>query len=66
LGYRFSLEEYLAGEATRGHMEMHVLPQNEIFEIVSREQGKIVEVLEDAWPGLRYGERSNTFVIQKE
>lgn len=66
LGYRFYLKEYLAGEATRSEMEMHVLSQNEIFDIVSREQGKVVEVLEDSWTGLRYGERSNTFVIQKQ
>jgi SAM-dependent methyltransferase len=66
LGYRFFLQEYLAGEATRCEMEMHVLPQSEIFDIVRRERGKLVEVLEDACTGLRYGERSNTFVIQKE
>lgn len=66
LGYRFSLQEYLTGEASRSEMEMHVLPQSEIFDIVSKEDGKLVEVLEDACTGLRYGERSNTFVIQKQ
>jgi 2-polyprenyl-3-methyl-5-hydroxy-6-metoxy-1,4-benzoquinol methylase len=65
LGYRFSLQEYLANEATQSEMEMHVLPQKEIFDIVRKEQGKLVEVLEDGWTGLRYGERSNTFVVQK-
>ena len=65
-GYRFSLGEYLANEATRGEMEMHVLPQNEIFEIVRKEQGKLVDVLEDGWTGVGCGERSNTFLIQKE
>ena len=66
LGYRFSLQEYLISEATRGDIEMHVLPQNEIFDIVSKEHSKVVDVLEDSWTGLRNGERSNTFVIQKE
>jgi SAM-dependent methyltransferase len=66
LGYRFSLQEYLASEATRGDIEMHVLPQNEIFDIVREEHSKVVDVLEDSWTGLRSGERSNTFVIQKE
>ena len=66
LGYKFSLHEYLAGEATQGGMEMHVLPQRKIFDIVTRENGTPIEVLEDRWTGLRYGERSNTFVIQKE
>lgn len=66
VGYRFSLPEYLATEVPRGEMEMHVLPQREIFEIVDQERGKLVEVLEDGWTGLRYGERSNTFVVRKE
>jgi SAM-dependent methyltransferase len=66
LGYTFSLQEYLGREATRTEMEMHVLPQSEIFDIVRREHGKLVEVLEDGCTGLRYAERSNTFVIQKE
>jgi hypothetical protein len=46
-------------------MEMHVLPQGTIFDIVRKEGGNIVEVLEDNWTGLRHKERSNTFVIQK-
>jgi SAM-dependent methyltransferase len=66
LGYRFSLQEYMAGEATRNEMEMHVFPQHEIFDIVSKGQAKVVEILEDGCIGLRNGERSNTFVIQKE
>lgn len=66
LDYRFSLRDYLAAEATRGEMEMHVLPQSKIFDIVRKENGKLTEVLEDRWTGLRSGERSNTFVIQKE
>jgi SAM-dependent methyltransferase len=66
LGYRFSLQEYTVGEAAREHIEMHVLPQNEIFDIVSQEDGRLIEVLEDGWTGPKYGERSNTFVIQKE
>ncbi len=65
LEYKFSLKEYLTGEAARGEIEMHVFPQNEIFDIVSKEQCKLVEILEDGCTGLRNGERSNTFVIQK-
>jgi SAM-dependent methyltransferase len=65
LGYRFSLQEYLAGDATRNAMEMHVLPQNEVFDIVRTEQGKVIEILEDRFTGLPAGERSNTFVVQK-
>jgi 2-polyprenyl-3-methyl-5-hydroxy-6-metoxy-1,4-benzoquinol methylase len=64
-GYSFSLEKYLHDEASRREMEMHVLPQGTIFDIVRKEGGNIVEVLEDNWTGLRHKERSNTFVIQK-
>jgi SAM-dependent methyltransferase len=66
LGYRFSLQEYLAGEATRAEIEMHVLPQREIFEIVRTEHARVIDVFEDRWTGLRHGERSNTFLIQKD
>ncbi|MEG4330943.1 class I SAM-dependent methyltransferase [Microcoleus sp. AT9_A2] len=65
MGYNFSLEKYLHDEATRREMEMHVLPQGTIFDIVRKEGGNIVEVLEDNWTGFRPKERSNTFVIQK-
>jgi SAM-dependent methyltransferase len=66
IGYNFSLEHYLKDEATRREMEMHVLPQSTIFELVEKEGGKIVEVWEDSWTGLRKKERSNTFLIQKK
>lgn len=66
IGYKFSLEHYLKDEATRREMEMHVLPQSTIFELIEKEGGKIVEILEDDWTGLREKERSNTFLIKKE
>ena len=61
-GYRFVLEEYLENGSSQEEMEMHVLPQNAVFDIVREENGKILEVVEDfstSW-GL-----SNTFVVQK-
>ncbi|MCX7099275.1 MAG: class I SAM-dependent methyltransferase [Methylococcales bacterium] len=67
LGYNFSMDDYLEGEAARGDMEMHVFPQKEIFDIIAKEHAKVVEILEDRWTGLKNGEnRSNTFVVQKE
>lgn len=66
LDYRFSFEDYLAGEATKDNMEMHVLSQKEIFEIIRKEKGQLIEILEDGWPGVGVGQRSNTFVVQKE
>jgi hypothetical protein len=43
-------------------MEMHVLPQKVVFDIVRKENGRTLEVVEDlctSW-GL-----SNTFLVQK-
>jgi len=65
-GYSFSLAEYLAEDAARGGMEMHVLPQSRVFEIAQRAGGRVLEVIDDTWTGLRVKEVSNTFVIQKE
>jgi hypothetical protein len=47
-------------------MEMHVLPQSRVFEIAQRAGGRVLEVIDDTWTGLRVKEVSNTFVIQKE
>jgi 2-polyprenyl-3-methyl-5-hydroxy-6-metoxy-1,4-benzoquinol methylase len=61
-GYRFLSDEYLQDLPPEGEIEMHVLPQSEIFEIVRNEGGRLIEVLEDlsaSW-GL-----SNTFLVQK-
>ncbi len=65
-GYKFSLQEYLSNEATKCEIEMHVLPQSNIFNIAIKEGCRLVEILEDGWTGLKHGERSNTFVIQKD
>ena len=64
-GYTFRLKAYLNSVATQGRMEMHVLPQSTILEIVRKENGRVIEILEDGHNGRRPGERSNTFVIQK-
>jgi len=63
--YSFSLKDYLSNAVKNAEMEMHVLPQHEIFEIAYQEKCMPVEVLEDDLTGLPYGERSNTFVFQK-
>lgn len=65
LGYSFSLERYLSDEGTRREMEMHVLPQSRVFEIAQRAGGRVLEVIDDGWTGIRFKEVSNTFVIQK-
>jgi 2-polyprenyl-3-methyl-5-hydroxy-6-metoxy-1,4-benzoquinol methylase len=65
-GYTFSLTEYLAEDAAKGGMEMHVLPQSKVFELAQRAGARVLEVIDDTWTGLRVKEVSNTFVIQKE
>jgi hypothetical protein len=65
-GYTFSLTDYLSEDASKGGMEMHVLPQSKVFEIAQRAGGRVLEVIDDTWTGLRVKEVSNTFVIQKD
>jgi SAM-dependent methyltransferase len=64
-GYRFSCSEYLAKHAGKLGMEMHVLPQAEIFSIAEQSNARVLEVFEDSWTGITDGGRSNTFVIRK-
>jgi 2-polyprenyl-3-methyl-5-hydroxy-6-metoxy-1,4-benzoquinol methylase len=65
-GYTFSLQNYLRNETRTRNMEMHALPQKQIFEIVRQEGGKIIEVVEDILTGaVPCREMSNTFIIQK-
>ena len=66
LGYSFSVSAYLASDATRNEMEMHVLPQSRIFEIVAGAGARVLEVIDDGWTGIRFKEVSNTFVVQKQ
>lgn len=65
LGYRFSVGNYLAEDATKREMEMHVLPQSRIFEIAQQAGARVLEVIDDGWTGIRFKEVSNTFVVQK-
>jgi SAM-dependent methyltransferase len=65
IGYHFRLTDYLQNEAQRKDMEMHLLPQNKIFELIQRNNAQVIEVLEDNHTGLRYKERSNTFLVRK-
>lgn len=62
-GYRFDAREYEA--MTEGGMEMHPLPQREVFAIAKSDGVDVLEVLEDGWTGYGAGSRSNTFVLQR-
>jgi len=62
-GYRFDVRAYEAN--TQGGMEMHPLPQREVFAIAKAAGVDVLEVLEDGWTGYGAGSRSNTFVLQR-
>jgi 2-polyprenyl-3-methyl-5-hydroxy-6-metoxy-1,4-benzoquinol methylase len=63
--YSFSLKRYLDEDYKHHNLEMHVLPQNMIFNIIYDQNCKLIEVLEDGYAGLAYGARSNSFLVQK-
>jgi 2-polyprenyl-3-methyl-5-hydroxy-6-metoxy-1,4-benzoquinol methylase len=63
--YEFVPSTYLSQIKKRHDMEMHVLPQNSIYEIVYASGCKLLEVREDGWTGNPDG-ISNTFLISKE
>lgn len=63
-GYRFSADDYLAHASAEDGMEMHVLPQPEVFSILEACDCRVLEVQEDGFTGNALG-ISNTFFVQK-
>lgn len=64
--YRFSIGEYLATDSDEpDKMEMHVLPQERVFDVVAEAGCRVAEVFEDFWTNLRPKSMSNTFVIKR-
>jgi 2-polyprenyl-3-methyl-5-hydroxy-6-metoxy-1,4-benzoquinol methylase len=61
--YRFRLKEYLAGGGR--NMEMHALPQRDVFALAFALGIEVLEVFEDGWAGFGPGARSNTFVLRR-
>ena len=65
-GYSFDINHYLNSAKSRtDQIEMHVLPQNRVFEIINQANCQTLEVLEDAWAGYHCGQLSNTFLVRK-
>jgi SAM-dependent methyltransferase len=64
LGYQFSLDAYL-GDAAQRVMEMHCLPQHEIFALAAEHDCEVLEVREDDYTGFRDIYVSNSFVLRK-
>lgn len=64
-GYSFDLANYLH-KPTPLHMEMHVLPQQEVFSIITATGCRVVEVREDSFASGRTSQSlSNTFFVQR-
>jgi len=63
-GYLFEVERYLNTPAPKT-LEMHFLPQHEIFKIIDAAGCRCLEVREDGMVGDEEKMLSNTFLIQK-
>jgi protein-L-isoaspartate O-methyltransferase len=63
-GYLFEVDRYLQSEAPKT-LEMHFLPQHEIFRIVAESDCICLEIREDGMVGDEDMMLSNTFLIQK-
>src|ERR1051326_2112092 len=64
-GYSFRVDRYLSSRGESSRMEMHVLPQQCVFEIIEESHCKVLEVREDGWTGMETG-ISNTFLVRKD
>jgi 2-polyprenyl-3-methyl-5-hydroxy-6-metoxy-1,4-benzoquinol methylase len=62
-GYAFDARAYLQ-KPSEG-MEMHALPQREVFAAARAAGVEVLEALEDLWTGYGAGSRSNTFVMRR-
>ena len=65
VGYRFDTEWYLNNLATKGEMEMHILPQKTVYEIADFCGCAVIEVREDGYTG-DPDAISNTFLLHKK
>lgn len=65
-GYRFRIEEYLQNVANVpcGSMELHALPQSELFRLIEESRCRILEVEPDNYGGT-LDAISTTFLVQK-
>jgi 2-polyprenyl-3-methyl-5-hydroxy-6-metoxy-1,4-benzoquinol methylase len=63
-GYLFEVERYMNTKAPNT-LEMHFLPQQEVFKIIDATRCKCLEVREDGMVGAEDKMLSNSFLIQK-
>jgi 2-polyprenyl-3-methyl-5-hydroxy-6-metoxy-1,4-benzoquinol methylase len=63
--YKFSVKKYLNNIDDSGGIEMHVIPQSEVFKIVRNMNCEVLEVVSDHYAGEGTGIFSNTFLIRR-
>lgn len=63
VGYRFRVDEYLAGQAQLKEMEHHCLPQPALFRVIERAGCRVLDMQDDTHS--RVGKLSNTVTVQK-
>ena len=67
VGYGFNVRDYLAATAGAhaAEMEMHAIPQKDLFSLFARHGCTVMEVREDDWAGSQ-NIISNTFLLRKK
>lgn len=63
--YRFSVQQYLDNLDGSGDIEMHILPQREVFRIVREKNCELIEAADDHYAGVGNGIFSNTFLVRR-
>ena len=63
--YSFESQSYLQTPSDGEILEMHILPQCDVFRIAQKSACSVVEVLEDDCIGRNPGSTSNTFLFKK-
>lgn len=63
--YRFSVRQYFDELDGSGDIEMHLLPQREVFRIVRESDCELIEVADDHYAGAGNGIFSNTFLVRR-
>lgn len=61
--YEFNLKEYVASPPAHGHMEMHCIPQREVYRLFEENDCQVIEALPDARIG--HIGLSYSFIAQK-
>jgi hypothetical protein len=64
-GYMFEVDRYL-NSTPPNTLEMHFLPQQEVFNIVAQSNCRCLEIREDGMVGDEDKMLSNSFLIQKK